>query len=306
MRLEVTAFLQFLLTLTGADRLPISELIEFKPTGPTVEWESDIEDDTESDDPNSPNPPLDLSKDLSSLPTLPIWIWSDNSCSLDAMMMIILLACLLMPDEMKAIADSSESSLEFKTLVGAICGYPGTWEEFMVNLMTALRELIRQNLLDRPNPIKLTLNTPLDSTFNLIVPQALRTLHISTLYQCTNATCARLSANSGGHPDGLRWSKVTTPEQLSFRGAFQGECESVQSLVDRMVFSVYYNADLYRKTSFITIWMLTVHITPLAEMRAASPKQRSLPLKLSSSTHFPLFSFYGEKLHMTKHLEKRK
>jgi len=254
----------------------MNELMEFKPTGLTVDWESDIEEDSESEDPNPTDPPPDFSTwDAKSLPMLPIWAWQDMSCSLDAMMMIALLGCLHMPDEMQAVADSSESSLEFKTVVGTICGYPGTWEDFNANNMTSLRELIRRNLLDQPDPIKLTIDTPLDSTFNLIVAQPLRVLHIHTTYMCTNRTCATLSANSGKNPSGTVWTKLTTPEQLNFRGAFQGECDSVQSLVDRMVFSIDYNADLYRKPSFTTTWMTTIHITRPAEMRTASPKQRS-------------------------------
>src|ERR1700685_3714298 len=116
--------------MADAEKLPMSELMEFKPTGPTVDYESDIEEDSESDDPDPPDPPPDLSMDTKSVPTLPIWAWANMSCSLDAMMMIALLGCLHMPDEMQAVADSSESSLEFKTIVGAICGYPGTCEDF--------------------------------------------------------------------------------------------------------------------------------------------------------------------------------
>jgi hypothetical protein len=260
--------------MAGTDKLPMSELMEFKPTGPTVDYESDIEEDSESDDPNPPDPPPDLSMDTKSVPTLPIWAWANMSCSLDAMMMIALLGCLHMPDEMQAVADSSESSLEFKTMVGAICGYPGTWEDFNADHMTSLRELIRRNLLDRPDPITLTIDTPLDATFAFIIAQPLRLLHIHTTYKCTNSTCTTLSANAGKDPDGWVWTKVTTPEQLVFRGAFQGD--SVQSLVDRMVFStIDYNADLYRKTGFTTTWMTTLVITQLAEMPTASPKQRS-------------------------------
>jgi hypothetical protein len=210
-----------------------------------------------------------------------------------------------MPDEMQAVADSSESSLEFKTMVGAICGYPGTWEDFNTDHMTSLRELIRRNLLDRPVPIKLTIDSPLDSTFAFIVAQPLRILHIHTTYMCTNSTCATLSANAGNNPDGTVWTKVTTPEQLNFRGAFQGD--SVQSLVDRMVFStIDYNADLYRKTSFTTTWMTALVITQLAEMTTASPKQRSYPSKPSSWIHSPLFSFYGEKSHSNNHINTRR
>ena len=227
--------------MAGADTLPMSELMEFKPTGPTVDWESDIEEDSESEDPNPPEPPPDLSRDVA---VLPIWAWKDMSCSLDAMMMIALLGCLHMPDQMQAVAYSSESSLEFQTVVGAICGYPGTWEDFNADHMTSLRELIRRNLLEQPDPIKLTIETPLDSTFDIIVAKPLRGLHIHTTYMCTNSTCATISANAGNDPDGTVWSRVTTPEQLNFRGAFQHECESVQSLVDRMVFSIDYHADL--------------------------------------------------------------
>jgi len=218
--------------MAGAETLPMSELMDFKPTGPTVDWESDIEEDSDSEDPNPPEPPPDLPRDANSLPMLPIWAWQNMSCSLDAMMMIALLGCLHMPDEMQAVADSSESSLEFKTVVGAICGYPGTWEDFNADHMTSLRELIRRNLLEQPVPIKLTIETPLDSTFDIIVAKPLRGLHIHTTYMCTKGTCRMV------------WSKVTTPEQLNFRGAFQHECESVQSLVDLMVFSIDYHADL--------------------------------------------------------------
>src|SRR5271154_2283091 len=175
--------------MAGADTLPMSELMEFKPTGLTVDWESDIEEDSESEDPNPTDPPPDLSTwDGKSLPTLPIWAWQNMSCSLDAMMMIALLGCLHIPDAMRAVADSSESSLEFKTVVGAICGYPGTWEDFNADHMTSLRELIRRNLLEQPDPIKLTIETPLDSTFDIIVAKPLRGLHIHTTYMCTNST----------------------------------------------------------------------------------------------------------------------
>ena len=281
----------------------------FRPSGEVVHYDSD-DGDPQSLNSWPPHPPQSTESQPQSRPpdsrkasdvqsegelkksrvkdhmpakSLPIWKWRKDSCALDGIALIPLLAFLEDPKSTLSACQDDLLPREFRTVVGACSGYGGEWATWYPDQLTALRDLVRAGL-KRTDGKQLIVNmdTALDHLHANFAPATLSTVKVCTTYKCTKPACRASSGSRDGYyfhrfKDGL--------DGLYFHSELQKD-SNTQRLIQTLVFLVFLSSNVNRKENTVTPKART-HATGVAisannHRKSSVSPPRSYPLSRSS------------------------
>lgn len=197
------------------NRNPRRKEIQYSPTPPPNDSNTDI--------------PTNDHKEV----VLPIWVWDDNSCALDAAALVPLLAYLECRDMTNQACKDPKLVQDFRMIVSACAGYKGRWSSWSADNLTELRNMIRADLkrLSDGKAVQVTNTSTIDQMAPMLAPVALTNMKVQTTFKCSRPGCI----HSPKTDKGKFYKERERSGGIYFPGAWQKDC-CTQDLIDTLVF----------------------------------------------------------------------
>ena len=172
---------------------------------------------------------------------LPCWRWADASCSLDAVLLMVLQVHQNLPDVMAVMPETGLDQV-FYQFRAAVAGWrkDRAWEMFPQDSMQRIRDSIRNLLKDsklrgKAPVVTISHRSSIDDTLPLLLPSILTTLKVEITMQCSAPNCVEFHRENNAVQ--IKASRVMNADALHVDGQWQ-KGSSTQEVIDRLVIPI--------------------------------------------------------------------
>ena len=230
------------------------------------------------DNPSGSTKRPSMSKNNPPPPTkLPMWLWSKESCSLDASLTILMLLMDTLPRYIAA--HEAKGSLALQTFYRQYKEWITTpWTERSIVVMTKARDVVRNVFLQSKPPLRINVKCSVEQTFVHLIPRPLRAMLVQGMFSCSNPACVQRGDQPVWQPKGLTSHVVKdySLDTISF-DAKQQKDSSMQKLLNDLVYILYSLLITFPQP---TLFHYTTHSPPACKVCRKRTKVRLSDIRI--------------------------